>query len=346
VPRQRIGLRARSLLAGLVLSLTASFLALVPVSAQPRGGDTGDILPPDAAQSRLVQDPAWLAMKTAGRLHRAADGSLVASPAGAVSTAAYPSYFNLDATTSQKLVEPEGAGYDDLHRSFSDANYWNFCSAGAAAAAISYFRSANVTSWPAGTFTEPSYSPFKVSTYWKSQDSGSSTDTGNGYATVGRAYTMYLAEQVRPPSYASPGLVNFTFYPNHGGSITDQRDAINWEASGHSAYWQNYFYAWRSTSGLSTAAFKLAVQTTLFDGRAPLVLAVNTYLDASRRLPNWNRSVAHSITLIGYNDTTGTYRYLDTCGQRCGSTSNGGTHDVSQSVLFTLLTTLGYGFLY
>jgi hypothetical protein len=257
----------------------------------------------------------------------------------------YPSSFNLDQSISSMIVEPEGGGYDDLHRSFYDANYWNFCSAGAAAAAVAYFRPGNVTGWPGGTFTEP-YGPYRRSTYWRSQDSGGWSDTSNGYPTVGRAYTMYMAEQVKPPTYGAPGIILFNSYPNTGGSITDQRDAINWEISGHSPWWQNYFYAWRSTYGLTQAAFKQAVQTTLVDSRGPLVLAVWTYLDPYRRLPNWNRKVAHSITLIGYSDLTGTYRYVDTCGRNCGSTSNGGVHDVSQTTLFTLLANLGYGFLY
>jgi hypothetical protein len=333
---------------GLVLGLSASFLALAPAAAFPQFGDTGDILPAEAGQSRVVQDPAWLAMKASGRLRPGADGRLapvVGTGPGTAAAAAYPVYFNLDPTISSRIVEPEGGGWDDQHRGFYDANYWNFCSAGAAAAAISYFRPYNVTGWPAGTFTEP-YGPYRVGTYWASQDSGSYADTGNGYSTVGRAYTMFIAEQVKPPSYGRPGLVDFTYYPNHGGSITDQRDAINWEISGHSPWWQSYFYAWRSTYGLTSSAFKLAVQTTLVDGRAPLVLAVWTYLDPSRRLPNWNRPVKHSITLIGYSELTGTYRYVDTCGRNCGSLSNGGVNDVSQTVLFSLLTTLGYGFLY
>lgn len=341
--------------------MAASFLWLAPVTAAmpplppvapaqpvPIAGNTGDILPPEAGQSRLVQDPLWLAAKASGRTRRGVDGRLTVAPntIGTVA-ASYPSSFNLDQSISPRIVEPEGSGWDDQHRGFTDANYWNMCSAGAAAAAISYFKPGNVTAWPAGTFTELS-GPYRASTYWKSSDTGGPADTGNGYSTVGRAYTMYIAEQVRPPSYPrSGGLVRFDFYPTHGGSITDQRDAINWEISGHSPYWQNYFYAYHSTSGLTAATFKQAVQTTLVDGRAPLVLAVNTYATSgSDHLPNWNRRVAHSITLIGYSDLTKTYRYVDTCGRNCGSLSNGGTHDVSQTTLFNLLVNVGIGFLY
>ncbi len=343
--RQRLGIRARSLAIGFTLSISASFLALTPASAQPPGGNTGDALPPEAAQSRLVQDPAWLALKAAGRLRPAASGGLAAASGAAIAATTYPTSFNLDVSLSASIVEPEAAGYDDLHRSFYDANYWNFCSAGSAAAVISYFRPGNVTAWPSGYFTEP-YGPYRATTYWRSQDYGGSGDTGNGYSTVGRAYTMYLAEQVRPPTFGRPGVINFNSYPNTGGSILDQRDVINWEISGHASNWQNYFYAWRNTAAMTGPMFKQAVKTTLVDGRAPMLLNVYTWLDPTTRLPNWNRQVKHSITLIGYNETTGTYRYLDTCGRNCGSLSNGGVHDVSQTVLWTLLNSLGYGFLF
>ena len=335
---------------GAALALTGlvagALLWMAPAAAAAPAGDTGDILPASAGQSQLVQDPVWLALKAAGRLQRAANGSLVAGTAASASTLAlgYPAAFNLDQSISPRIVEPEGWGWDDQHRGFSDANYWNFCSAGAAAAAISYFRPGNVTGWPAGSFTEP-YGPLRATTYWRSSDSGTSSDTGNGYSTIGRAYLMYLAEQVRVPSFGRSGLVKFDTYPTTGGSITDQRDVINWEISGHSPYYQNYFYAYRSTAGLTAAAFKQAVQTTLVDGRGPLVLAVYTAY-GSDRLPNWKRQVKHSITLIGYSDLTGTYRYVDTCGVNCGTLSNGGTHDISQASLYRLLVGLGYGFLY
>jgi hypothetical protein len=349
--RQHLGLRARSLAIGCALSIAASFLALAPASAgRPapgNTGNTGDILPPEAAQSTLVQDPGWLALKTAGQLRPAAGGGLAAVPGGAAATAAtaYPTSFNLDLSISPNIVEPEGAGFDDLHHSFYDANYWNFCSAGAAAAVISYFKPTSVRSWPAGYFTEP-YGPYRATTFWRSQDSGSSADTGNGYSSIGRAYTMYIAEQVRPPTFGRPGLINFNQYPNQGGSILDQRDVINWEISGHGSDWQNYYYAWRNTDAMTSAMFKNVVKMMIYDGRAPMLLAVWTYLDSTNRLPNWNRQVKHSITLIGYNETTGTYRYVDTCGRNCGSISNGGVHDVSQTVMWTLLSSLGYGFLF
>jgi hypothetical protein len=340
--------------AAVVVAVGGAFLVSAPAAgAFPfLFGNSGDILPPSEGQSTLVQDPTWLAMKAAGRMQRGPDGALVAKPAAGLVGASsavgydngYPASFNLPMTYSPSIVEPEGAGWDDAHHGFYDANYWNLCSAGAAAAAISYFQPGNLTSWPAGTFTEP-YGPYRASTYWRSSDTGSISETGNGYSTVGRAYLMHLAEQVRPPSYTRSGLVKFDYYPTHGGSITDQRDAINWEISGHSPYWQNYFYAYHPTAGLTQLAFRLAVQSTLVDGRAPLVLAVYTQY-GSDRLPNWTRQVAHSITVIGYNDYSATYRYVDTCGRDCGTLSNGGVHDVSQWALYRLLVGLGYGFLY
>jgi len=49
----------------------------------------------------------------------------------------------------------------------------------------------------------------------------------------------------------------------------------------------------------------------------------------------------HAITIVGYDNTDDTYTYLDTCGRECGSTSNGGTHDIAQKKLFKAMQMVG-----
>jgi hypothetical protein len=77
------------------------------------------------------------------------------------------------------------------------------------------------------------------------------------------------------------------------------------------------------------------------------VVDVNTYLSTSTHLPNWSRNLAHTISIIGYNDTNSTLWYTDTCGKQCNqstSSGNGGSYVVSYATMFSLLTSLGYGY--
>jgi hypothetical protein len=50
------------------------------------------------------------------------------------------------------------------------------------------------------------------------------------------------------------------------------------------------------------------------------------------------------VTIVGYNKSNGTYRYTDTCGAQCEGGTNGGVHDVSQSVMFDLIQSWGTGY--
>ncbi len=277
------------------LALVVGAVGAPPVSAQA-GFSTDSVLPPEAGQSSLVQDPTWLASKTAGLVGRDVAGAAeILRSAPDVALSAY----QLDYTVTGVVVEPQGNLYDDLHHAISDDNYWRFCPAGGADAALYYWKPSNVTGWPAGYFTGP-YGPHKSTTYWRSSDTGTSSDTSNGYATKGRAYLMYLAEQVKPPSYSTPGIIDFSVYPTGGGSITDVRDALNWEASGHGSNWQNYFYAYVPTSGLTQTTLHTDVTVDISPTvKAAVVVDVYTYWSGSLHLPNWSRNVKHTITIIG-----------------------------------------------
>ncbi len=306
--------------------------------ADSPGQSTGGVAPVSEG-SQLVQDPQWVALKEALRIVRGPEGApmVLASPATLAVTSKTLSY-----TTTKSVVEPEGRLYDDAHHAITDQNYWNFCSAGAATVTMYYWRSGNVTGWAAGNFKEP-YGPEQATTYWRSSDTGTSSDTSDGYATVGRAYLMYMAEQVRPPSYSSRsgdageygGMINFTYYRTHGAAIADIRDALNWEASGHSGSDATFFYLSEMPS--SQVDLHDFVVSDIVNSSVSVVADVDAHY-----LPNWSvpaGTVNHSITIIGFNDTAGTFSYLDTCDALCGSSSNSGKiFTTSQSNMYQAIT--------
>jgi len=244
----------------------------------------------------------------------------------------------LDTSIVSQIVEPEGGGKDDANNSFTDKNYWNFCMPGAATVALYYFLPTNVTAWPAGSFKEPSNAPSAIpagGTYWDSKDKV------NGYATYGRAYLMHLAEQVKPPSYAAPGMASFTSYPSTGANLTDLRDALNWEASGHASGWASFFYSIAKSSSMTQSSLHADIKKTI-DGGHAVVAAADTGL-----LPNWSRSLSHAITVVGYDDTASTYKYTDTCGVHCNGSAkskNGGVWTIAQVALYNAIKSDGAGY--
>ncbi len=244
----------------------------------------------------------------------------------------------LDTSVVSQIVEPEGDGKDDASQSFTDKNYWNFCMPGAVTVALYYFLPSNITGWAAGDFREPSNAPSSIpaaGTYWKSDEKV------NGYHTYGRAYLMHLAEKVKPPSYASAGMANFSSYPTTGANLVDARDALNWEASGHASTYASFFYSIVSSSGLTTQKLHADIQKTI-DGGHAVVAAVDTGY-----LPNWSRSLSHAITIVGYDDVATTYKYTDTCGVHCNGSSkskNGGVWTIAQTALFHGIESDGAGY--
>jgi hypothetical protein len=242
-------------------------------------------------------------------------------------------------TETQIVVEPPGSGLDDRATYFVDANYWNFCAPGGATVAAYYFGSSRVTARAAGYFIEP-YGPRRVRTYW------ASADTVSGYATKGRAFLMYIAEQVFPPGWATPGLAEFSYYPTLGATLPDTRDALNWEISGHSPWWASYYYAVQPASGsrFSDAQLHRDVAWAIGYDNVPLVAAVNTAY-----LPNWSRALGHTIAIVGYDDVAGTYTFLDTCGKACNGSAgnrNGGVYTIGRRSLYLAIASWGTGYLY
>jgi len=232
----------------------------------------------------------------------------------------------LDTSIVKTIVEPQGAGHDDKGTSYTDRNYWNFCGPGSVTAALEYFTS-HVKTWPAGYFEEP-YGPHTSRTYWTSSDRG-------------RAYLMHIAMQVKPPNFTSAGLASFHQYPSSGTGLGDTRDVLNWEASGHSASYDSFFYKVVPASGLTSATLHADIARDIYGGHA-VVAAVDTAY-----LPNWNHSVGHSIAIVGYDDAAGTYAYVDTCGQACNGSPNattGGVWHVAQSQMLKGIHAHGTGY--
>jgi hypothetical protein len=141
---------------------------------------------------------------------------------------------------------------------------------------------------------------------------------------------MYLSEQVKPPTFSSKGVVNFTYYPTHGGTITDTRDVLNWEASNHSSNWAGYFYVFAASP--TEAQLHADIVADIRSFSAPVVASVDTFY-----LPNWSKSLNHAITIIGFDDINGTYTFLDTCGHQCNgsaNSTNGGIWNIDQHHLY------------
>lgn len=204
---------------------------------------------------------------------------------------------------------------------YVDKNFWGLCGPGAVANALQYWGK-SINTYPAGTYTEPSYSVYHSTTYWTSSDHN-------------RSYIMYIADQTFPPSFGTAGLPDYSTYPTGGSALTDVRDVLNWEASGHNTNnWSTYFYARVSSSGLTASTLHTDIYDDISQGY-PVVAEVIT-----KDLPNWpsGSNAIHYITVIGYSDPSGVYYYTDTCSKGCGSLNDGGINTIAQSQLLTAIT--------
>jgi hypothetical protein len=313
-------------------------VAFALVAALPACGASPEDLAADADTADAPADDALAADAAVAPPDAADDAAPDASDDAAVEAEAGPPPGMLDTTVTSQIVEPEGGGKDDASHSFTDKNYWNFCMPGAVTVALYYFLPNNVTGWTAGYFKEPSNAPSTIpssGTYWKSDEKV------NGYHTYGRAYLMHLAEQVKPPSYGSAGMVSFASYPTTGANLVDARDALNWEASGHASGWSTFFYSIVSSKGLTASKLHADVTKTIDGGHAVVVAADTGYL------PNWSRSLSHAITVVGYDDKASTYKYTDTCGVHCNGSAkakNGGVWTIGQTKLFDAIVADGAGY--
>lgn len=293
-----------------------------------------------------VHDSRWLSLKLAYRV--TTPGGALTQPSHNGSGGVHPnmcipdpcpppppSAKTLSTTVVQNTLEPWGRsnGYtpsnlrctvtingttytdgirDDNNNCYRDQYYWSFCGPGAVDSAL-YYWNGNTDTYPAGSYTEPSYAPYHQTTYWTSSDHN-------------RSYLMYIAEVTKVPTWSTAGMVTFGTYSNAGTYLSDITNTLNWEASGHNtSTWQNYWYLSVSNSGLTASTLNADIVTDIADGY-PVVAEVNT-----TNLPNWNTNgIIHYITIIGYDNNNHTYTYVDSCGTACGSTG-AGVHTINQS---------------
>jgi hypothetical protein len=74
----------------------------------------------------------------------------------------------------------------------------------------------------------------------------------------------------------------------------------------------------------------------------PVVVAARTS-DGTSALPFWNikaraSAANHFVTVVGYDDSAGTYAVMDTCGTTCNDqNTRGGVRNISQAALFALI---------
>jgi hypothetical protein len=249
----------------------------------------------------------------------------------------YPAAASLDTGWTGLMQEPPRIGTDDRNVSYTDYNYSLFCGAGTAAVVLYYWPATRKTvTTKSGSFVEPvNLGPNRYAkTYWKAQDAG-------GY---GRGMILYLAENEWPlPDrnqywWPKPGLMNWDARPA-STNVQNLVDGINWEASGQTRL--NFFYVIVPASQLTQAALLDHVHSDIALG-VPTVIAARTS-DGKNALPFWrvkpaSSAVNHFVTVVGYDDTAGTYTVMDTCGTTCNDRNlRAGVRAMSQAALFSLI---------
>jgi hypothetical protein len=281
-------------------------------------------------------DPVLAAAKADGRVTIDSAGHAVlldvAPPAKA-----YPAAAALDTRWTGLIQEPPRTGVDDKGVAYTDYNYSLFCGAGTAAVVLYYWpASRSAVTTRSGYFIEPVNLGTNryARTYWNAQDAG-------GYAR-GMILHLAVAEWPAPNRnqtwWSRPGLMNWDAHPP-STHVQNLVDGINWEASGGSRL--NYFYVIVPASQLTAAALLDHVHADIAMG-VPIVIAARTS-DGMHSLPFWRvkstaSAVNHFVTVVGYDDTAGTYAVMDTCGITCNDRNmRAGVRTMSQSALFALI---------
>lgn len=248
----------------------------------------------------------------------------------------------LDTTVVQYTLEPSGQGSDSVGKTYYDQNMWRLCVPGAATNALNYWgKPLNYN----GT-----------NQYYDGSDH--LTTTWNDY--FHRSYLMHLAWQIQPPGWA-PGMMDSAHYPSNGVTLYDERDGLNWEASGENANtYSNYFYAIVWWNSASQATLLSQVQDDLVNSGVPVQPEVDAAImpnwpDTTKNvdlikhtyIQNYHKSINHAVTIVGYNKNTdngdgtfGTYSYTDTCGNSttCGSLHDAGINTVPMWRMWAAIT--------
>lgn len=247
-------------------------------------------------KDRRQQDPKFLQSKQQRR--------------GATPNIVSGSKSHLSYSPAQYVSEPPYTGADSAGHGYTDKYFWNECGPGASTATIGYWG----VNLKRGTHT---YSDPYTKTTWNDAN-----DT---------SYVQYIATQTHPPAFTSAGEMIYNAYPNAYATFADVRDVLNWEASGHSSNYSNYFYAVIGVGSLNKTTFKNDVQQDIQSSGKPLIVSVN---DAY--LPDWINSpgTSHFITILGYNFDNNTMTYSETCGKVSCNTQHTGIYTINIDTLW------------
>ncbi len=302
--------------------------------ATPRATATNPPTIPQAGAS-WQPDPVLVGAKLDGMVTISAGRAVILGAAPLPK--AYPAAAALNTSWTGLIQEPPRTGKDDKGIAYTDYNYALFCGAGAAAVVLYYWPTARgAVTTKLGYFVEPVNLGTNryARTYWTARDAG-------GY---GRGMIMYLAEDLWPVPdrnqswWSRPGLMNWSAHPP-STDVQNLVDGINWQASGGSRL--NYFYVIVPASQLTAAALRHDIQADIALG-VPVVIAARTS-DGTNSLPFWRvkpakSAVNHFVTVVGYDDTAGTYEVMDTCGTTCNDRNvRAGVGTIRQSALFSLI---------
>lgn len=275
------------------------------------------------AHAYPIDVAAITAAKLSGKIHANPRHSGGVSPM-ANHTGTPPAYYYLDTSYADWILEPPSSGKDAKGYSYVDGLFGLFCGPGAATVSLDYWSNVNTRAVGLHAYSTPN-----TTTWWGDSNPGGLKDT---------AYLMYLATQVKPPSYVSPGMMTWAGN-NTTTYLQDLVDAMNWESSNHSSTWQsNPFYLIVSNPSLSQIQTDVA-KDIYNNGIPPVVLVNDAYL------PDWANSPykghGHYVSIIGYNNSAGTFTYEETCGPATCGTSAYGQHTISQQQLLNGITSYG-----
>jgi hypothetical protein len=280
-------------------------------------------------------DSSFIAAKMGGRVARDSTGAAVVLARPPELT--FPPSATLATSWSGLIQEPPRTGTDDRGVSYTDYNYSGFCGAGAAAVTLFYWPASHgAVTTRSGTFVEPVDlgTNRHASTYWKAEGT-------RGY---GRGMILSLAEEEWPTPdrglswWPRAGLINWSASPP-STDVANLTDAVNWEASGGSRL--DYFYAAVRAAEMGQTDLRTFVHTDIHYG-VPVIVAARTS-NGTYALPYWNvkstsSAVNHFVTIVGYDDTAGTYSVMDTCGMTCNDqNTRAGVKTMSQAALYALI---------
>jgi hypothetical protein len=321
---------ARVLAAIAIVAGTAALFPIPVQAAQPVGSGGGGVVPLDPG---WVQDPTTLQMKLDNRFVRDATGKVeVLAQARTISPDSFAPSLTLNTAVTGLNQEPKGQyGTDDAGGNYYDYNYWKFCGPGATSVPLYY--------WPYSTWNYSSASYFNEP-----------VNRGYGYYYYGywnsnhaHFSIMDLAEYMKPAPdnwpYRGLMLWQYSYTDSRFGTPIDRiHDVLNYEITNNGSI--NGWYAYVPTS-ISLGVLQFEVEYDITYG-VPLVVAAQTYwhnpsTGVNEHLPQWTHAIWHYVSVVGYNNNSGTFTIIDTCGPSCSDQGPYGVGTVPQSWLDDLI---------